>query len=256
MKNVLIETKFDEKIPYLMLDSIEDVIEYSGTLCKGVENTLKRLISSKVDISRWDHMVGRNDPDGVMGAAITKSWIIGTNPIYEVGPIADQKIKNMLNSVQAGETILVNSVGGYCPFTEGYHKIIEESEYVSVRERTYVINKNTKYINLENDPKLEEHTIEYLTSIDPNYSYICELREYDVDELVKIFKEFQDNGGDTVYVYTTGINVVQMFEYSDAIIQSGIKKVEFEFNAGYDEEHDDVIKLLKTNDVDVSVKYV
>ena len=168
--------------------------------------------------------------------------------------MADQKIKNMLDSVQAGETLLVNSVGGYCPFTEGYHKIIEESEYVAIRKRTYVINKNTKYINLENDPELEEHTIKYLTSIDPNYSYICELRNYNIEELVEIFKDFQDNGGDTVYVYTTGMDVPQMYDYTEAIVQSGIKKVEFEFNAGYDMEHDGIIEDLKINNINVDVK--
>lgn len=253
MKQVLVKTKYDEICSYLMLSNIDDILEYSETLSIGVANTLRRILASNVNIDRWDHMVGRNDPDGVMGGAINAANIKGTNPIYEVGPLVDSKIANMLKYVAKGEIILVNSNGGYCPFTENYHEIIEESEHVAVREQTHVINKDTKYINLENDPVLEKHTIEYLGTVDPNYSHVCQLRNYTIEELTNVFNEFQANGGDTVYVYTTGMDIPQMYEYSDAIIQSGLIKVELELNAGHEQEHDDVIKYLEEHDVDVQV---
>ena len=54
-----------------------------------------------------------------------------------------------------------------------------------------------------------------------------------------------------MYVYTTGINVDQMYDYSSAIISSGIKEVWFEFNAGWDENFQGVIDFLEGSGVSV-----
>lgn len=223
MKQVLVETTLAQKIPYMLIENFDDLAEYSETLGRGVDRTISRLMRSDVKIERWDHMIGKNDPDGVMGGAIVTAQFKGTNPLYEVGPLVDSKIRSMLKFLDKGHRILVNTVGGYCPFTEGYHTIIEESEYVGVRAATHVISKDTRYINLENDPILEEHTKDYLGSVDSHYSYICELRNYNHDELVDVFKRFISYGGTTVYVYTTGMDVPQMHDYSKAIIESGLK---------------------------------
>lgn len=111
---------------------------------------------------------------------------------------------------------------------------------------THVINDKTQYINLENDPHLEEHTRQYLGQRDPKFSYILNLGGYSKDALVQVFTEFKAKGGKTVYVYTTGMNVPQMYEYFDAAQKAGLHDFEFHFNAFITDRIQGFIEHIKT----------
>ena len=94
-----------------------------------------------------------------------------------------------------------------------------------------MINENTKYINLENDPKLEKYSENYLKDKDVNYSYITNLSSHTNNQLKAIFKEFISKGGTTVYVYTTGMKIQQMYDYFNTAVDTGLSSFEFEFNS-------------------------
>jgi hypothetical protein len=153
------------------------------------------------------------------------------------------KERRFVELVANGETILVNNVGGYCTYDPDYYTIINVRE--TEIPKNYVINEGTKYINLENDPELEQHAIDYLERVDQNYSYITNLASHDYHSLVEIFGEFLKAGGDTVYVFTTGMNVEQMYEYESAARHAGIRKFEFEFNSGINNDIQKFIDYLK-----------
>jgi hypothetical protein len=254
MKQVTVKTPYDSSIKYMMIESVDDVKQYSDMIGKGIDATLVRLLKSDVSVDRWDHLITKGGPDGgAMNAAFATAYIRGTNPIYEVGPIADTKIRNILTAVMEGERVLVNVNGGYCHFDDNYHTMLTCEEYTDSSEPSYIINENTKYINLENDPDLENRTKEYLTTRDPNFSYITNLRSFSKSDLIEVFREFVRSGGEVVYVYTTGIDIPQMIEYSMALVTAGIKKVEFEFTVEQNEDHDSVITFLETSGVSVTV---
>lgn len=253
MKQVIVKDKFDTIIDYTMLENIDDLLEYQESINRKVTETISRLLRSDGGPERWDHMIGRDDEGGVMSAAIATANIRGGNPVYLAGELVNEKLRSFLRIIDGGEIILVNERGGYCTLTEGYHTIVEQNEVSSEPKPSHVIPKNTRYINLENDPDLEQHTIDYLEKVDPFYSHITRLRNYSPMKLREVFKEFMANGGTHVYVYTTGIDVDQMMLYSRAIIDSGLKTVEFEFNAGMTDGIDGVIEFLRKNSVYVKI---
>ena len=52
------------------------------------------------------------------------------------------------------------------------------------------------------------------------------------------------NGGETAYLYTTGFDVDQVFEYSYALQEAGITKIDFEFNSGITDKLQDALDTL------------
>jgi len=253
MKTVHIKDKFGQEHDYIALKTIRDVMDYGAMLDEEVSNVVHKLVTSDIPVDKWDHLRMTGDGGGVFHGAMATAYVNESNPLFEIPALVSGKIKRFFDFIENGETVLVNENGGYCYFMPSYHTILSEREYVYSREDTSVVRSYTKYINLENDPKLEKHTIDYLSQKDKNFSYVLNLRNYNVEALTKIFRKFIENGGKVVYVYTTGIDVPQMFDYSEAIVAAGIKHVEFEFNAGENPRHADVISYLTERGVDVKV---
>ena len=132
---------------------------------------------------------------------------------------------------------------------------MRERPYDPTEETTYEINENTKFINLENDADLERHTIKHLKKVDPNYSYVCNLRSFSFDELVDIFRKFKANGGEAAYLYTTGFDIDQVHEYCEALQEAGITKIDFEFNSGITDQLQEALDTIAEN-MSISVKEV
>jgi hypothetical protein len=124
--------------------------------------------------------------------------------------------------------------------------IVAEREVDFSFKPTYSIKPDTSYINLENDPKLEDFSKKYLQSKDENYSYIVNLGHHSKEQLTDIFSEFVINGGHTVYVYTTGMKTDQMYQYFDIAYNCGINNFEFDFNSGITPAIQDFLNYAKT----------
>ncbi len=237
----------------VLIENLNDLQDYTSYLQKSTLSKSQSLLKSKVPISRWDHCVGGGTAgDGVWAHSISKSSIKGTNPLWEVDNIVFTKVGNMLEYILRGDTLIVNSKGGYSPLKEGF-EIIERSIWEEDKTKWVSLKEGTKYMNLENDSELESHTKKRLSTIDPNYSYVVNLREFNGDELAGIFSDFQERGGETVYVYTTGSDIQQMWDYCGVIIESGINHIEFEFNAGSSVEIERVVNYLESNHVKVDI---
>lgn len=210
-----------------ILNCAKDVAEYIQEFSDEAVTDFSR--SCRVPQSRISHL---NNGSCVTTANIL-SEMRGTSLANEMSSLIHQKSLNLLRAIGEGETVIVNSSGGYTYLTDEY-------EILSIKDHnrydTYHIGNNSKYINLENDAELEQRTIDYLSNKEDDFSYILNLKRYNKKELCRVFKEFQSNGGETVYVYTTGIDVEQMYTYMNCAISSDISKFEFEFNAGITEE--------------------
>lgn len=237
----------------ILLETSEDVFQYQELLANNAAMTVDHLFKSKIPVNRWDHFGHEGAYGNPFNMAVQMAKIEGGRPLFNLDRVANEICVAILKQIMKGDTVLINKVGGWCPYTPSIHEIIEVKDFVYTSNRKAVIKNNTKYINLENDHILEKRTKDYLGALDQNFSFILCLREYSERELVKIFEEFSAKGGQIVYVYTTGSDVAQMWEYSEAIIKSGLKVVEFEFNAGYTDEHKEVVEYLQQNQVSVTL---
>lgn len=215
---------------WILLENADALMEYMEYTSELVVEQMKRLIKSKAHVERWDHMI-TNTPEGsLLAATILHCKMHGKNPILEMDGIMQQKFLHMLQAIIKGNRVLVNSVGGYCTMLPSWEIDTQEDMYIGFQP-THVINENTQYINLENDPELESHTRQFLGERDKNFSYVLNLHKYDKDALVKVFTEFKVKGGSIVYVYTTGMNVPQMYDYFEAAKTAGLNDFVFHFNA-------------------------
>jgi hypothetical protein len=227
-----------------LIESMEDINNMKSVVSNAETSTITKFIKSNEPAYRYNHVIGGLRPiEKALGSlAVSRAMIKGDNPIYHMGECKNLYLIGLVALLTSGNKIFINSNGGYCP-VEGTMEIIsvEEVEYVT-NVKPY-ISKNTKVINLENDFEIEREAENYMKNVlkDYNYSFITELRLYTKDKLKKTFKDFIEKGGNTVYVYTTGRDVEQMYEYSECAISAGLNKFIFKFNAGTD---DDINKFI------------
>lgn len=243
LRNVTIQGRYIQGT-WLLLETFNELTEYMEFTSGRVVDQITRLLKSKVGPERWDHMITRTPEGGILAAAIMYCQMHNKSPLLEMDGIIQQKYLNMADKIAKGQKLLVNPLGGYCTMGDDV-AILSETTFETAFQLTYTINKNTQYINLENDPELEERTRQYLGERDPNYSHILNLHKFSKDDLIKVFTEFKENGGSIVHVYTTGTNVPQMYEYFDAAKEAGLNDFVFEFNSGTENGISEFIQHIK-----------
>lgn len=203
---------------------------YKGDAKKVVTQVLK----SGVPKDRWDHLYFKSPAGIAFMAAVAKCNIAGGAPLLLMDELGDETLHSKLNIILRGHTLVQQQIGSYFGIedeSEWDIKVLSE-DYDFGLTKTHKIPMGTKYINLENDPELEQHTLDFMKENDPNFSYVLNLRNYSKDDLVKVFKTFVQRGGESLYLYTTGLDVPQIKEYLEAAVEAGVKAAKFEFNAG------------------------
>lgn len=235
---------------YYFIENEADLKEYAAFTMNIAERASREVLNSGVSINKFDHLIPSQSAEGgIMTMALIKAkgnrlkndlslaepdeefFSIWNNPLWHVFPAALQKIDIMRSSLTKGEKLLVNRCGGITPVFDGT-KIVEiyDKELEDGIPKD-IIKKATAYIVLENDYVLPRESERYLKAVDPNHSTIFNLRgrfHYLEDRL----KKFMDNGGHTVFVYTTGMDVKQMYDYTKIILKVGLKNLVFHFNTG------------------------
>lgn len=215
---------------WMLVNTPESLMEFMEHTSEKVVEQVSRFIKDKAEVESWDSIQRNTPAAGILAATVAHCKLHGKNPIFELDGIMNKRFSNMLQEILDGNQVLINSAGGYCFMLPEWEVETTEPVYLGWVP-THVINAQTQYINLENDPELEKHTRQYLGQRDANFSYILNLGGYTKEALVSVFTEFKANGGKIVYVYTTGMNVPQMYEYFEAAQKAGLKDFEFHFNA-------------------------
>lgn len=85
-----------------------------------------------------------------------------------------------------------------------------------------ILAKRPSFINLENDPVIEDHTKLYFKENGYELSAITGLRQFDTLELMNLLNEFHSLGGTGVYVYTQCLDFEQMQSYVHAVEASDL----------------------------------
>ena len=235
------------------LENLEDLYEFEKLSNNVNDDEITLALKTDIPESKWDHLF--DGSLGGMNTAVATSNIVGGNLILLSASILNKKLDSIRKYISDGVPVVINKRGGYFPCIESMDiKILDIKEYIHDKRKYVNIPNNTKTINLENDLHLEKLAISYMKSIDPNYSSITKLREFDFLELVEIFKVFIKNGGQTAYIYTTGIDTEQMYEYTNALIVAGVQNVHFEFNSGINNKIQLFLDTIQFCDINVTVK--
>ncbi len=222
----------------LVLQNIDDLIEYQKIGQDQITEIGRILLKSLAEPDEWEEVLSGVDK----GPGLSIWWqcveickLQGGNPVFQVGQFFGDHCRALYKSVIEDEGVVaINSKGGYFPISKESFENTEATEVDGIElvdRRVKVIKENTKVLNLENDPELEVDAVAYMESVDPNYSYICNMRSFSFDDMVEVFEEFIAKGGDYVYLYTTGMDVKQMYEYTGAMKKAGIMKIKFYWTA-------------------------
>lgn len=250
MKNALITSDYFENAHYTLIESMEDFKMYVEKMNESLAESIGRIMRSGVDISKIDHILRRDNlGDAILTGSFMECSVNGGNPLLNSSTSLQLRIDGMLGILLDGQIVAVNHVGGYCPLSDDW--IVEYVDSFE-EESNYFISEEASFMNLENDPELEERTKEYFKENDYKLSYIIRLRSFKYHDLVDVFKQFKSKGGYGLYVYTTGIDVTQMYTYSKAAIAAELNEVVFEFNAGISVEILEVIQYLKDHGIGVT----
>ena len=256
MKNVIVNCNLYTNTPYILLENESDVLSYMEEQEELTQQDLISFIKSNGKTEDKISDMAEDCNSSIFKTAANLSKINGKNPIYLLASQYSNKMLAMLRLLEVSDGILINSVGGYRDYQKDIHTIVSEKPLLNKKDEYITINQNTQYINLENDPFLEKHTISTLSEKDENFSYICNLRSFSIEELTTIFTYFINAGGHTVYVYTTASDIQQMFDYAKAIVNSGLKNVIIEFSCSIPFSNvDDIVSYLRNKNVSVNLVY-
>lgn len=230
---------------WLLISNFEELSVYMEHTSGQTSDLISSLIKNAIPKERWDHFITQNAAGSILAHTLASCKIKGKSPIFEIDKFILQKFDTMMKWILEGEKLLVNDRGGFCTMPPDC-TIVSEREVDFSFKPTYSIKSDTSYINLENDPKLEDFSKKYLQSKDENYSYIVNLGHHSKEQLTDIFSEFVINGGHTVYVYTTGMKTDQMYQYFDIAYNCGINNFEFDFNSGVTPAIQDFLNYAQT----------
>lgn len=226
-----------------LVSSLQELEEYREMTDKMFTKGVHSLIKSHEPIERWDHIAYKSEFGNLLMHALSSARAKGKSPMIELANIYDRKLMSMLDLITKGYKLLINDVGGYCYITHDNYKVVDNY----VKKKYYYIRSNTKFINLENDPFLESYTMDNLSNLDKNYSYILDTQSLIKEELKSILIEFKSKGGSGIWQYTTAMAIEQLYMYIDTGIEVGLTDFVINFNSGKNIDIDELILMYEAN---------
>jgi len=226
---------------YIMLENRDDLQAYAELLDNAGKQQITKCLNSPLFPQHVDHMLGARDAGSQLLAvayytASAHSLThpephILNNPIYRIGEAAARKVQQLGKIIDAGNIPLIGSAGGYMWHDPPRTEILEVyDKKPSSGAPADVRRTGAKVIVLENDWNLPKESRRYLERVygktqlgQGKFSIVYDLRGHSHDELLDELKAHKLGGGDTVFVYTSGLDVPQMYDYTEAIIEAGIK---------------------------------
>jgi len=237
----------DEVVEGILFEDISDIKLIRKELDRAERGVMVKFIKSGETENRLDHIISGFRPleKSIAKLAITYSNTRQQNPIYLLGECSEMYLKTLTSQLIKGEQMFMNAVGGLCP-VEGSLEIVEMEDFTEFpNPPKYYISNNSEVINLENDFELEKTACEYMNKNFKGYSYITDMKSYSDRDFEGVFKKFKEQGGTKVYVYTTGIDHEQMYEYSKHALKAGLKDFIFDFNCGMDDKITTFVEWLE-----------
>lgn len=244
---------------YILIENEDDLTEYENLLTNAAGEQIRKCLTSPLFPDKVDHMLGARDM-GTQLLAVAhieasahqlthEKPDILNNPLYRIETAAAAKIAAFRRALGRDHHILVGSAGGYMFHMPGRTEILEtyDKRPESGAPKPFVRPGN-KIIVLENDWTIPSESRAFLDRRSggwTNWSNIVGLRDYTHEQLVELLRQFKTDGGEEVFVYTTGADVPQMFDYTDALIEAGLTKLILYFVDGATDKHADYFKKFR-----------
>lgn len=232
----------------ILLESVQDVADYMEFVKSKENSIITKFIKSGETANRLDHIVSGFEPTekSLASYACAFGHLRGTNPLYEIPNALTAKMNTALKILSFFGHVFINPAGGMTTLLKGSVELIEARPFEGYKENKGRISlvAGAKVINLENDPYLERVAVKYMKSRWDKFSSIKELILFDKNRLQNVFESFKAKGGEVIYVYTTGRNVEQMYEYSEAALHAGLNDFVFDFNCGTDKDINKFVNWL------------
>lgn len=242
----------------VLIETLEDIKLLEQEYNRAEERVIKKFVTSGEPSRRYDHVISglRPTEQPLAILAVAYGTMHEKNPIYMLPSAKAAALKTATSTLLRQGAVFMNEKGSFTPIMsenretgepENYLEIIEERDFDNFEHKVrHRIQDGTKYLNLENDWELERAAIKWLEQKDRKFSYITELSTLHLEyELPRMFEQFVEKGGTHIYVYTTGQNYAQMYDYSKVAIRAGIKDFVFDFNAGMDMNINEFVDWLK-----------
>lgn len=252
MKFVKVLYKFQREelntiVDGVLLENYADIETFMKEVEYAEEMVITKFVKSKESNDRYNHIVSGFRPleRSIANLAIARGKMKGENPLYLLGESTKSFLKTVCKVMEYSGSVFLNPSGTVCSINKDM-EILEESEFTGFpNPPKFNIKKGSKVINLENDFELEQDAINYMNeNFNYNYSHILDMKTYDDKDFIKVFGQFAEQGGEYVYVYTTGMDYKQMYQYAKCAIQSGLKKFIFDFNSGMDKNINEFVSWL------------
>ena len=232
----IITPKESEESRFLLLENYTDMgifFDHIEDKFKTENNTYDKMSNIK-DEDTKSKLISHtcfNNPVA-LATAITASFV-GYSPLVKSCAMMKLYKKYVQDDIEKSGCCIINSVGGMYP-PEAYKKdewIIKEDSYnMDWFKSNNCIYETNELLVLENDPVIDEYTIDLLGefyNFPNNYSYIVNLRDtLATDEYEKYLRigEFKK-----IFIYTTGLDNEQMYDYTERAINCGVKEFEWVF---------------------------
>ena len=222
------------------LESLNDYMENSLYEFKsGIRATIKCMRNGNNHIGTRDNEFG-----AIVNLAQCNVEIHGGMLLKECANVFDQKYESIRNLITSGKRVCINTRGGYCTVNEEF-EIVEND----IGNDPNIHIHNSKWINMENDPFLEQYTINNLRRID-SFSYVTNAYKFNSSEILSIFKKFVENGGEGLWQYTSASDEIQLKMLCENAIIAGLKKIHIVYNQPLTETlHQMNAMFLKSNDI-------
>lgn len=228
MKSVLYQPQhFDKPAKGILLEDIQDVNAYQIYKERKIDEDLFYYVTK-----------GKTTP------ALVAALTLNDANVIDRFAVAAHNCK--IKILDMGYMVCINSSGGYIPVKE--EDIVEILGSINLRNKNLTLN-NSNVIVLENDPIMDEFTVEYFNKLNQPFSSIVNLREeMKRDSLKNSLEQFKNNclnETQIVFVYTTGIDEQQMYDYAQMCLDNGLTNFEYFFSVDTD-TNDKFINWLNT----------
>lgn len=226
-------TKVDNKIAEgYLVETIDDVLTVKKFAEQRAEGLMRKFSLSGESSNRLDHMLhGVHPLEKAFGRlAIAYGLTQETNALFCIPNAMQQYISTLSHFVVKGETAFINKDFGIVGVKD-YLEIVEAEPVDNIEYATrFVCPDGTKVIVLENDWEIPNESFRMFAKIDGKASMILELGLVPDIRLKQMLETFKNKGGDTVFVYTTGMGLEQMYNYSKIAISVGLTNFIFKFS--------------------------
>lgn len=248
-----------QSVEMYLIENDDDASEYFRFNNNMAAKCFDHVLKHRLPIEKFDHMgwgYGTVE-SSIMMLALHRAKhnkidvdrqgrSIWNNPLYQIFPAAAEKEFSIRKFYNEHGAILVNKSGGFMPLGRDQYTILETYDTViHSKAPEDELNEGNKWIVLENDYSLPVESRKFLEKMDPNFSIVFDLRGHKEDRLVKTFEYFKKHGGEVVFVYTTGLDVEQMYEYVRCMKKADLNTLKFYFNTGRNPDIDKFLEWAK-----------